>query len=69
MNEQELREQIAQEIEKWTASIVKVEGGIKLHPDCWKCGTEVITIDCENARKHEMKSAFQIAAKIARGNK
>jgi len=65
--EVQLREKIAKEIEGWTVTIATLEGGIKVHPPCWKCGTEPLTQSCIDQRTHEMKSAFKFAAKIARG--
>ena len=71
MNEQELREQIAQEIEAMKVSFIRVEGEgmVKTHPDCWKCGTPVLTDQCDSANKQTINGVQRMFATIARGKK
>lgn len=71
MNEKELREQIAQEIEAMKVSFIRVEDEsmIKTHPDCWKCGTPAQTSDCESANRQTINGVQRMFATIARGKK
>lgn len=65
----ELREQIAQEIEKRVISWGTLEGGISLHHECWHCGQKPVTRTCDNSRDFFGKAINKQYAEIARGVK
>ena len=73
MNEQELREQIAQEIEGMQMTIGKFPEGTpgmtKRHPDCWKCGTPAYEEGCHGIDIQNFRGFQKVFAAIARGKK
>jgi hypothetical protein len=66
--EAELREKIAQEIERFTITWQEFPGGFPLHGKCPNCNAEPYTPVCDSSRDYFAQSIYQHIAKIVRGN-